>query len=197
MAAEDGRDRLPSETVEMSSLLSAEEFLGMDLPENEKWELLRGELVLNPAPSFQHQKVVKRLIVLIELWLERHPIGDLVQDWDVAFSPHETRRPDLIFRLKDSPRMEIGTHGRGTPDLIVEVLSPGQAHRDLGDKKDLYERCGVTEYLVVDYERRRLHHFTRLDGRYAEKIVTRGKLQIRVLAGLAVDLAALFAGLED
>ena len=43
-----------------------------------------------------------------------------------------------------------GNERAGAPDLIVEVLSPGTSAKDLRDKKALYERAGVREYLVVD-----------------------------------------------
>ena len=38
----------------------------------------------------------------------------------------------------------------GVPDLVVEILSPGTAHVDIGEKRDVYEQYGVKEYFIVD-----------------------------------------------
>jgi len=49
----------------------------------------------------------------------------------------------------DSTRI-TPTHIEGAPDVVIEVLSPATAAKDLRQKKTLYERAGVREYLVID-----------------------------------------------
>jgi Uma2 family endonuclease len=57
-------------------------------------------------------------------------------------------QPDILVVC--DPGKITSSHIEGAPDLIVEVLSPGTSVKDLRDKKALYERGGVREYLVVD-----------------------------------------------
>ena len=58
--------------------------------------------------------------------------------------------PDVMIICKKEIIKRNGIHG--VPDLIVEVLSHGTEKKDRGYKKDLYEKCGVREYWLVDTE---------------------------------------------
>lgn len=180
------------------TLLTAAEFFQSDLPEDEKWELVEGEPTLSPSPDLKHQLVLDELSMQLGIWLRKHPIGLKVLDWDVEFQLADTRRPDLVVALKKNSRLRLGTHGHGTPDFLIEVLSPGQEHRDLGEKKDLYERTGVLEYWVVDYTKRRVHQFLPgKDGRYVESLLARGAVKSKVLPGFVLKLKELFKVLDD
>ena len=178
--------------------MTAAEFMRAAFPEHERWELVNGEPVLSPSPDLRHQLVTDEISRRLGNWLESNPIALKVVDWDIALLLDETRRPDILLTLKKGGRLKLGTHGHGSPDFVIEVLSPGQENRDLGDKKDLYERCGVQEYWVVDYRKRVVHQFLpEHDGRYRSKIVSRGSIRSRVLGGLAIRLKDIFAVLDQ
>ena len=53
-----------------------------------------------------------------------------------------------------------------TPDLVVEILSPGTAKRDRAHKKDVYEQCGVPEYWIVEPTSKSIETYLLQDGRY-------------------------------
>src|SRR5438034_8433140 len=79
----------------------------------------------------------------------------------------------------------------GTPDLLVELISPSSVRRDRYEKKDLYARFGVKEYWIGDPANKALEILTLKEGRYelhycAEE---KGKLASLVLAGLEFDLS--------
>jgi Uma2 family endonuclease len=189
--------RLPRKTIRKHGY-TADEFFRLPLPEQEKWELVKGELVLAASPIWPHQRILARLVARLEAWLERHPVAWVVGDWDVKFLLDETRRPDLMVVLKEGSRLRVGTHGEGAPDLIVEIVSPGQERRDLVEKRDLYERCGVREYWVVDCSKRRIHQFLPdQDGRYVESLIAKGALRSRVLKGFSLKLRELFKVLDE
>jgi Uma2 family endonuclease len=59
---------------------------------------------------------------------------------------------------------EDGIHG--SPDFIVEVLSPSTAYKDMGRKKELYEKAGVREYWLVNPETGSVFRYLLSDGRY-------------------------------
>ena len=52
----------------------------------------------------------------------------------------------------------------GAPDLVVEILSPSTAYRDRGLKLDLYQKAGVSEYWMVDPERKVVQQYVLTEG---------------------------------
>jgi Uma2 family endonuclease len=60
-------------------------------------------------------------------------------------------QPDILFILKENAHIVHG-HVHGSPDLIIEILSPSNKKRDLITKKQLYEKFAVKEYWIIDPE---------------------------------------------
>ncbi|WP_295388839.1 Uma2 family endonuclease [uncultured Thiodictyon sp.] len=118
-------------------------------PDDTRWELIEGvAYAMAPAPSIKHQDVVGRLFSRLEQQLRGQPCRPFVAPTDVKLSESDVVQPDILAVC--DPAKITPSHIEGAPDLIVEVLSPGTSVRDLRDKKALYERAGVREYLVVD-----------------------------------------------
>jgi Uma2 family endonuclease len=118
-------------------------------PDDERWELIDGvAYAMTPAPSIRHQDVVSRLFIRIELPLRGKPCRPFFAPTDVKLSESDVVQPDILVVC--DPGKITPSHIEGAPDLICEVLSPGTSAKDLRDKKSLYERAGVGEYLVVD-----------------------------------------------
>lgn len=118
-------------------------------PDDERWELIDGIAhAMSPAPSIKHQDVVLRLSSRLELSLRGQPCRPFVAPTDVKLSECDVVQPDILVVC--DPGKITPSHIEGPPNLIVEVLSPGTSAKDLRDKKALYERAGVREYLVVD-----------------------------------------------
>ena len=118
-------------------------------PDDERWELIDGvAYAMSAAPSIKHQDVVLRLSSRIEQQLRGRPCRPFVAPTDVKLSEIDVVQPDILV-VCDPAKITPG-HIEGAPELIVEVLSPGTSAKDLRDKKALYERAGVGEYLVVD-----------------------------------------------
>lgn len=118
-------------------------------PDDERWELIGGvAYAMSAAPSIKHQDVVLRLSSRIEQQLRGRPCRPFVAPTDVKLSESDVVQPDILV-VCDPSRIAPG-HIEGAPDLIVEVLSPGTSAKDMRDKKALYERAGVREYLAVD-----------------------------------------------
>ena len=118
-------------------------------PDDERWELIDGvAYAMSAAPSVKHQAVLGGLLSRIELALRGTPARPYVAPTDVKLSESDVVQPDLLVVC--DPAKITASHIAGAPDLIVEVLSPGTSAKDLRDKKALYQRAGVCEYLVVD-----------------------------------------------
>jgi Uma2 family endonuclease len=101
-------------------------------PEGECWEIIGGDaFAMSPAPSTSHQSCTP-----------------FVAPTDVKLSETDVVQPDILVVC--DPRKITPACIDGVPDLVVEVLSPGTATRDLREKKALYAKFGVKEYLIVD-----------------------------------------------
>ncbi len=116
---------------------------------DERWELIDGAaLSMAPAPSIRHQAIVGGVFARIEQQLRGRPCRPFVAPTDVKLSEQDVVQPDILVVCDASIITE--THIDGAPDLVVEVLSPTTAALDLRQKKTLYERAGVGEYLLID-----------------------------------------------
>jgi Uma2 family endonuclease len=133
-------------------------------PGDERWELIGGvAYAMSPAPSIKHQGVVGRLFSRIEQQLRGRPCRPFIAPTDVKLSESDVVQPDILV-VCDPGKITL-SHIEGAPDLICEVQSPGTSARDLRDKKALYERAGVREYLVVDpLEHYAMRFLLRADG---------------------------------
>jgi Uma2 family endonuclease len=119
------------------------------LPDEPRCELLYGRLVVTPAPIVRHQIVVGAILRRLLELVDRE--GGLAVDSpvDVVLADHSVVQPDVIYVSKDRVSI-VGKRVEGPPDLVVEILSPGTARRDVGEKLRLYAEAGVREYWIVD-----------------------------------------------
>ena len=120
--------------------------------DGKRHELIDGEHYVTPSPNTKHQKVSGNLFLLIGTWLEEHPIGQVFfAPFDVVFSQFDVVEPDLLY-MSNGRATEVLTQAnvQGTPELVIEIGSPGTRKRDETIKRRLYERAGVSEYWVVD-----------------------------------------------
>ena len=104
-------------------------------------------------------------------------------------------QPDLLFISRAREHTLTDKNVRGAPDLVIEILSPSTADRDLGYKHELYGRHGVLEYWVVDPMAETVAVHRQRDGRLelAETFGRRDTLQTALLEGLQLKLNDIFA----
>ena len=125
-------------------------------PEDERWELIDGDAYnMSPAPSRRHQQISRDLGVQIANFLSD-------KSCEVYFAPFDVRlpeadepdedietviQPDIVVVCDKNKLDDKGC--RGAPDIIIEILSPATAPKDMKIKLSLYEKHGVKEYWVV------------------------------------------------
>jgi len=164
------------------------------LEDDQRYEIINGELLMAPAPDTWHQDWLNKLNILITLHLRKKNLGRLfIAPVDVVLNEENTVQPDLVFvaarHLDIIQRRAIF----GTPDLLVEFISPSSVRRDRNDKMKLYARFGVNEYWIGDPANQSLEVFTLKKGHYellcaAEE---KGAVHSKVLTGLKFDLSEL------
>lgn len=115
-----------------------------------RYEVLDGEVLVTPAPTPHHQKVILRLAMQLLEYIEGRGVGWVFQDVDLLFATGHFLRPDLVVVPPDGRE---GITDRGVevpPALVVEVLSPSSRTIDRVKKPRRYLEFGVPAYWVVD-----------------------------------------------
>ena len=164
------------------------------LPDDERYELIDGELMPMPSPKEIHQKILK-IAAGWFLLVEASGLGTFYfAPFDVILSDFDVVQPDLIFVSNARSRIITEDNIRGAPDLVVEILSPSTADYDRTTKRDLYERYGVPEYWLVDPYAKTIT-ILRLgaDGYNTHAVYGEGDaLTSPTLAGFSMNLSELF-----
>lgn len=119
--------------------------------DDERWELLDGELVMVPAPNIPHQATQVKLGSRLNAFVEQGSLGQVFfAPTDVVLSDNNVVQPDLVFISREREHIITHANVQGAPDLAVEIRSPSTAERDLTVKRRLYAEHGVSEYWLVD-----------------------------------------------
>lgn len=112
---------------------------------------------------------------------------------DVRFSATDQVQPDLLAIRKGRLGIYQGHTVRGTPDIVVEILSPSNSRYDEVEKKRLYASGGAPEYWIVDPKLQALMILRLTGSGYIEVEPENGLLRSTAVADFTIDPAALFA----
>jgi Uma2 family endonuclease len=118
-----------------------------------KYELVRGELFVTPAPAGGHEAILARLSRVLEPYVAANGLGLLFHPRAVVRFEGSEVEPDLMVR-QPWPGDEEDWDAAPLPVLIVEVFSDSTRRRDQGQKRDLYTDARIAEYWMLDPERR-------------------------------------------
>jgi Uma2 family endonuclease len=133
-------------------LLTAADFLEWLQPGRHA-DLIDGEVLMHSPVSVRHADVLNFVDGLLRLCIDRHDLGRLYREVvAVRLSGRNVFLPDLAFYAAGRASAARQSYLEGAPDLVVEVLSPRTAERDVGPKFAEYEQHGVREYWILDPE---------------------------------------------
>jgi len=163
-----------------------------DRPDDEKWELIDGEIVLNPTATNWHQVIVGTLIH------ELHKACERVQaNWQILpgigtrhpDDPHNEPVPDVMV----IPSLSEVSNSTFDALAIFEVLSPYSLRRDMVRKRDFYSRIeSLTHYVVLAQDRREATIFARSEAFEPQVLkLESARLEIESL-GVAIPLADIY-----
>lgn len=163
-------------------------------PEHERWEIVDGHAYnMTPAPSIKHQGAARGLVVQLTAQLKGKPCTPFIAPTDVLLSEHDVVQPD-VFVICDKTKIK-DSHITGAPDLIIEVLSPSTAVKDRREKKALYEKSSVAEYIIIDPLELYAEQFVLgTDGRYGSGTTygPQESLSLKSLTGVVLNLSDVF-----
>jgi|SRR5688572_31316492 len=174
-----------------TSRMTYKDFLEMP-DDGKQYELIEGELILNPAPIPRHQLVAGNLYHAIRNYFDQHDIGKVMHSpIDVVLADDVLLQPDLII-IRNEHLSIIGPKNiQGPPDVVIEVLSDGTRRKDEIVKRKLYERYGVAEYWVVDPANGTVTIYRRSGTSFA-RIEAGGTVATPLLPGFALDINVIF-----
>lgn len=139
----------------------------------ERLELFRGKIFkMSPAPSRNHQFILGKLHVGIATFFQKKSCNIYLAPFDVRLVKTKTNderiqtvvQPDLCVVCDENKLDDRGCNG--APDLVIEILSPGNTKKEMGIKFDLYEENGVKEYWIVEPADKTIFVYTLQNEKY-------------------------------
>ncbi len=162
-------------------------------PDEERWEIIEGEPYdMTPAPSVKHQQIVWKITGEIYNYLaNRKDCQGFSAPTDVVFDEYNVVQPD-VFVVCD--KSKVGEKAiTGAPDLVIEVVSPATEVKDKREKKNLYERFGVSEYILVFPEREYVERYILEEGKYGAPEIVNWDETIKILTlSMEINLWEMF-----
>lgn len=124
--------------------LTFEEFLQLPEEPGKHFELDRGQLIVEPSPTYRHNRIRQRIARHLEDFVQRNELGGITVEQDFRLAPDIVRNPDVAFVATESlSRMDVDrTPVEGVPDLAIEVISPSNSAQDMLTKVHQYLDAG-------------------------------------------------------
>jgi Uma2 family endonuclease len=161
--------------------------------DGKRYELVDGQLLVNPSPSPMHQRISRRLLLQLVPYFHERNLGEVFNaPLDVVLTSHDVFEPDLLVVADPSHISKRGIEK--PPLLVVEILSPSTRRVDRGLKFRRYATLGVQHCWIVDPDEKRLECFRLAAGEFAPVVDARGNTTLAHpdWDGLVIDLAALW-----
>ncbi|MEO1211621.1 MAG: Uma2 family endonuclease [Cyanobacteria bacterium J06638_20] len=133
--------------------------------DGKRYEIIDGELIVTRAPRWSHQQVTGRIFNALDTWCQSNGSGEAAINPGIIFTDEDNVIPDVVWASTE--RLELlldeAEHLTGAPELVVEVLSPGEKNeqRDKQLKLKLYSQQGVQEYWIVNKNLRQVQVYRR------------------------------------
>lgn len=167
----------------------------------ERVELIRGRLFrMSPAPNVLHQQISREVSRILFNFFHENPCQVFAAPFDVRLPVGRKKGEDTTVVQPDlcviCDPAKLDEHGcAGAPDLVVEILSPGNSTREMREKYRVYEEAGVREYWIVNpAEKLALVYVLNESGIFIglAPVTVEDPLQSSVFPDLAIDLKEVF-----
>ena len=171
----------------------------------ERVELIKGRIFrMSPAPNRMHQKLSGHIFTRLSVFLDGKKCQVYSAPFDVRL-PRKSKedreiitvlQPDICVICDLEKLDERGCVG--APDLVVEILSPGNNSKELKNKYEVYEESGVREYWVVSPQDQTFTVYKLVNGTFqASRTMVEGDMVKSVaIEGFSLDLSDLFKNLN-
>lgn len=167
----------------------------LHMPEDKRYELIEGEFFMIPSPNEYHQRISRDLEFILQSFVKKNRLGSVYYaPFDVVFSDEDVVQPDIVFVSKGRKNIITKDNIKGTPDLLIEILSPKISYRDREIKRKLYFKYGVKEYWIVDPDEQNIEVLSIAEDGYKTIGICNinTPLSSPLLKGLLIDLKEVF-----
>lgn len=174
----------------------------LKLPPDNKYEIIGGILyAMTPSPTIQHQRILRKIFVHIANYLEGKKCEVFPAPLDVLLPEEGNEKiediktvvqPDILVVCDTS--ILTDKYCLGSPDFIIEIVSPSSPSLDYVKKLHLYEKHKVKEYWIVNYVRKQVIAYRLTEsGEYGEpEICTDGEINAGIFPDLTLRLHDIF-----
>jgi Uma2 family endonuclease len=152
------------------------------LPETARAEVIDNLLYMPPTPSAEHQETLFDIGTSLYSFVKANNSGKCYPaPLSVYLNENTVVEPDLIFIKTE--RLGIIQTGKikGVPDLLIELLSPGNRKQDLEVKFELYQQFAVPEYIIIDPLTKEVRHYVMENAVYKQLPAEKGTFYSQVL----------------
>ena len=175
-------------------LLTYEDYARLTPPDSGNYELHNGQIIYMASPAAEHQRISRKLVRKLDNYIEGKNLGELFYaTLDTSFTIHDTFQPDILFI--DKSRLHIIKRIiEGAPDLVVEILSPGNPAKEMSYKKYIFEATGVREYWLVNPDNQTVSQYENIGGELLRLHILgeNNTLQSITVEGFELPVKAIF-----
>jgi len=135
----------------------------------DRYEIIDGKKFIQLGDTIAEGIIKSNLTILIGCHARKNKLGCQFCNLELDFSPENIFRPDFVYYSASNPKTvfdDVKKTIDGVPDMVAEVFSRSTMKRDIGIKKDTYERNGVREYWMIDPWRETVEVCLLRDGKY-------------------------------
>jgi Uma2 family endonuclease len=188
----------PTYVEELNARLKEEarkrrEFYEM-ITEDDKVEFINGEIVYQSPVKLRHIVSLKRLLILLDTYVNRHELGLVGYEKMMISLSRNDYEPDLCFFRQEKAEAFVPDQMHfPAPDLIVEVLSPSTEERDRGIKFEDYAAHDVGEYWLVDPDGETIEQYRLVGGAYELVMKSKsGEIESAAVPGFTIPVRSVF-----
>jgi Uma2 family endonuclease len=154
-----------------------------------RYEIIDGELFVTRAPHWKHQEVCINIGTVLKTWSDESGLGKTAITPGILFSDADNVIPDVVWASHErlEQLLDEAGHLMGSPELVIEVLSPGgkNEQRDREAKLKLYSVQGIQEYWIVNWREQTVEVYRREKAtlKLAATLFTQDELTSPLLPG--------------
>jgi Uma2 family endonuclease len=163
-----------------------------------RYEIIDGELFVTKSPHWDHQSSCINIGTVLKIWSDETGLGEVAIAPGIIFSDADNVIPDVVWASHQNLErlLDEAGHLTGAPELVVEVLSPGEKNetRDKQTKLKLYSVQGVQEYWICDYIQKKVEVYRREQAilRLTVTLFSQDELTSPLLPGFNCLVSKLF-----
>jgi Uma2 family endonuclease len=192
--------------IDLDATYSYADYLNWNF--KERIELIMGKIFkMSPAPAMKHQRIASRMASQMYDSFKNKPCEVFFAPFDVRLTIKDKKtnkdiqtvvQPDICVICDESKLDKRGC--LGSPDLVIEILSPGNSKKEMKQKFQVYEASGVREYWLVEPKDCCVFIYTLNDeGKYiGHRPMTDDEIMFsHIFPEMKIDLAVIFEGMVE